>query len=244
MKSFSTLGESRRRRRRQTLWSLIKFVVVAGLVGGAAAIFYEIGTEKVQAQLRQLETKLSKAENEADQLRDSAATAVEAAEQARDAAEDIRLRYAREVPRGERKALLSMLEKKIETGMPVERLAFLINAATIERICDEELETKRTALRTPIGRQPEGVASFANGRIVVTGRGKPSKNEAGQALAWYDPAEPVVMSFRKIDGSNDVKEEVLPVTHSIVQGNNEYRFNVSEGRTGYVQVSMQRCDFP
>jgi hypothetical protein len=91
---------------------------------------------------------------------------------------------------------------------------------------------------------PQGAVSFGNGVVTVAGEGAASVNPTGKAEAWYDPGKPVKITFTEIGGKQTVKEGLLPIQHSLVVGNKEYRFTVAAGERSFISVTSDSCDYP
>src|SRR5690606_4668415 len=107
-----------------------------------------------------------------------------------------------------------------------------------------EPQAKRFVVKTPVYSGPHGTVSFGNGAITVTGEGEPAVSAAGEAEAWYDPGKPVKITFIEIGGKQTVKEGLLPIQHSMVLGNKEYRFTVAAGERSFISVTSDSCDYP
>jgi len=83
-----------------------------------------------------------------------------------------------------------------------------------------------------------------DGPDLVTGIGEPAKDASGAPQAWFDPGEPVTISFTRVGGKATEVEGLLPLTHGVVMGSTEYRFNVVTGPRGFIVVSADRCKYP
>ncbi len=157
--------------------------------------------------------------------------------------QQLEAKYQQEVPQGEFKKLTDIVKKQLDAGIKPERLAFVIDAARPPKNCTEP-SVKRFVVKTPVYSGPHGTVSFGNGVITVTGEGASSINVAGHQEAWYDPGKPVKITFIEIGGREKVKEGLLPIQHSVVVGNKEYRFTVAAGERSFITVTGDSCDYP
>ena len=237
--SYGTFGETRRRRRRQAWWSLVRFMsaVVAVLAVGTYA--YQVGVSANQAHTAQLETDLVRFQQANLDLRDRIAAASKLSADAEAALESMR----QQIPSGDAAELLDQLQAQLAAGVAPERLAVLIEAAGLGDACRSEPVTKRFMPRTPISTEPPSWVRFHD-RIIVTGQGESARNEAGLAEAWYDPARPVRLEFRTLDGGTTSVEGIVPFTHRMVVDGNEYRFSAVSGERRFLEVTAQACPLP
>lgn len=152
-------------------------------------------------------------------------------------------KYASEVPQGELKKLLDLTRKRLEEGANPERLQFVIQSAAPPRNCNES-QTKRFVIRTPVYQGPKSAVTVGDGVITITGEGASALNEDGQPEAWYDPGKAVTIRFTGLGGQNDEKTEVLPLHHSMIVDDREYRFTVSQGTRSFAKVTFDSCAYP
>jgi cell division protein FtsB len=239
----STFGDTRRRRRRLFYWRLLRalFAVLAVVVIGGYA--YQVGVSADQARTDKLEADLARFQQSNLDLGDRLALTTQRSSQAEQALEELRRRYALDVPQGERADLLERVEAQLQAGADPARLAFLIDAAATPASCDGQPLTKRFMPRTPVSTGPLSFVRFDD-RITVTGTGQPARNPEGLPEAWYDPSYPVRLEFRTLDGAVTSVEGTLPLNHGMVVDGREYRFSVVPGERWFVEVSAQSCAFP
>lgn len=152
-------------------------------------------------------------------------------------------KYKTEVPQGAYKQLAELVKKQLDAGIKPERLSFVIEAARPPKNCTVPV-SKRFVVKTPVYSGPQGAVSFGNGVVTVGGEGESSVNSGGQPEAWYDPGKQVKIVFTEIGGKKTVKEGLLPVQHSLVVGNKEYRFTVAAGERSFISVTSDTCDYP
>jgi hypothetical protein len=241
--SYGTFGEIRRRRRRQAWWSVLRFLsaVVAVLAVGIYA--YQVGVSANQAHTAQLEADLARFQHDNLDLRDRIALVEQQSAEAEAALESMRQRYAAEIPTGDAADLLAQLQGQLDAGVEPERLAFLIEAAGLEDACQSEPVTKRFMPRTAISTGSLSYVRFDD-RITVTGEGVSARSEADLPEAWYDPAQPVRLDFRTLDGGITSIEGIVPFTHRMVVDGKEYRFSMVSGERRFLEVTAQACRLP
>lgn len=242
MGGYGMFGDPRRRRRRQAISRVLRFTFGALAVLGVGLYGYQVGISANQARSEQLEADLERLQRTNLELRDEVALVSKRSAEAGAALQSMRERYAAEMPRGEAAELLQKVRAQLAAGVEPERLAFLIEAAGQET-CASAPVTKRFMPRTPISTGPRGFIRFDE-RIVVTGDGESARNEAGLAEAWYDPAKPIRLQFRSLDGSTTSIEGIVPFTHRMAVDGREYRFSVVRGEHRFVEVTAQACALP
>jgi len=232
-----------KRRRRQIGW-LILWTFVLGIVVLIGYYAYATGadlaardTQRLALEVEGLTQQVGALEAERDRLQgelDAANASVA----------DWRQRYEADVPAGELSELLAQVRARIAAGITAERLAFVMAHATAGKACDEAPQTKRFLVQTPIATGAAGSVGFANGMLTVTGEGASAVDGAGNPLARYDPAKPVTLRFTVLGGDATVAAGTLPLHHSVVVGDTEYRFSAAAGEGGFVNVTGQSCRFP
>jgi hypothetical protein len=241
--SHSTFGDTRRRRRRLLCWRVVRFFLAVIAVAGVGGYAYQIGVSAAQARTKKLEADLVRFQESNLDLRDRLALTTQRSGQAESALDELRRRYAENVPQGELAELLARLEAQLRAGVEPERLAFLIDAAAESVSCDGTPVTKRFMPLTPVSTGPVSYVRFGD-RITVTGAGRPVRTAEGRPEAWYDPALPVRVDFQTLDGEVVSIEGVVPLTHSMVVDRREYRFSVVAGDQRFVEITAQECALP
>jgi len=206
---------------------------------------YWTGQKLAVSEVTRLERKVDELEKNVAELRDRNAALQTETAAAKDAEAKWQTRYEAEVPTGKSKELLAMIEGQIAKGADPERVAFLVGTAADERSCDSDLQTKRFLLRTALYAGANDSVSFANNAIIVTGEGELSTNAEGKPEAWFDPAQPVKLYFVEPGGERSEASGILPLHHSVVRGDSEYRFTViASDSQGFISVTAERCAFP
>jgi hypothetical protein len=243
MASYGTFGETRRRRRREAWWSVIRFMAAVVAVFAVGIYAYQVGVSASQARTAQLEADLARFQRDNLDLRDRIAAAGNQAADAVAALESMRQRYAAEIPSDEAAELLGQMREQLAAGVEPERLAMLIEAAGMADQCQGEPVTKRFMPRTPISTGPLSYVRFDD-RITVSGEGESARNDSGLAEAWYDSAKPVRLEFRTLDGSITSVEGIPPFTHQMVVDGKEYRFHAVSTGPRFLDVTAQACRLP
>ena len=224
--------------------ALIKFAAVLTALVLLGFFAYETGTAFAQREVRSLREELGAlkeqrnsidAENQnlKAQLRGAKAQVAEWTE-----------RYKEDVPTGEARDLFKLMSSQLSAGVPAKRLGFVIREAKAANECENAPETRRFILRTKGARGKNNWVGYAKSAIVITGIGEPAKGADGRPQAWYDPAKPVKIQFTRVGGKVQEIEGQLPLSHGVVLGNTEYRFNIVTGPRGFVVVSGDKCKYP
>jgi hypothetical protein len=242
MSGYSTFGDTRRRRRHRALWRMGKFLFGLLAVLGVGVYGYLIGVSTGEARSEQLEADLEQFQRANSELRDQIALVGERSEEAEAALEDMRQRYAADIPTEEVADLLEQVRAQLGAGVAPERLAFLIEAAGLT-VCQSAPVTKRFMPRTPISTEPRSFIRFDD-RIIVTGDGESAQNDAGMPEAWFDPEKPVRLEFRMLDGSSTSIEGIVPFTHQMAVDGREYRFSVVQTMPRFIEMTAQACPMP
>ena len=237
------LNETRLRRRRRRQVATAKWLLILGALLTAGYYAYETGTVLAEAEVRELRDEikgLTRTVGDLRQERDSLATELDTV---RRSERDLQIRYRNDVPAGPARELFALVQDRLKSGTPPDRLAFVIGATTPERKCDGSPESKRFIVRTPGVEPGNDWVGFANSTIRVTAEGEPAK-AGGQDQPWYDPGKPVVVRFTRLGGTVSEVKGLLPINHSVVKDGKDYRFSVAGGPRGFVVVTGDRCNFP
>ena len=241
MMSYGTLGDTRRRRRRTIIWRLTQIALFVATLIGTASYAYQIGVSASQARAGKLEDDLERFQSDNLLLRERLDAAWRQSQGSGRALERLQARYDAEVPGGELKDLMAGLEEQLQDGVTAERLRLMIDVAGRAPACEEEPETKRFRLQTPIATGAVHVVRFGGGRVAVRGSGEPARNEAGLSEAWYDPGAPVELVFETLGGERSEVAGSLPLRHTMVVDGTEFRFSAIAGERSFVEVTAQAC---
>ncbi len=238
------LKEGQRMADRARRWTALKRLGL--LVAGAAlALFaYETGTTRTEYRVERLERRLATQDADLVRLETEKAALDSQRLAAAQRRAELQARYDRDVPTGETRALYALLEDRLQAGLSVERIAFLLKQSAPEPACDPEPVSKRLILPTLLYDGANTLVQFAGGRVTVTGRGEAALSARGLPEAWFDPARPVTLRFTAIGGETVEVAGKLPLDHAMVLGGDEYRFNARAGERSFVIVTALRCDFP
>ncbi len=239
------LHETRQRRQRRVRWAIAKWVISLGLIVAAGVFAYQTGTGLAEREViglnREIETLSDKAaalQRDNTELR---ANEILAQKRLREA----QARYDKDVPTGRMAALLGQLQAKLDKGVKLERLEFLIASADNPRDCEAEPATKRFLVQTPLYSGANDSVSFASGTVTVTTQGDSAVSGEGKVEAWFDPAKPVTARFTALGGKVTEAAGLLPLHATVVHDGYEYRFTVvAAGTRGFVQVTGDRCTYP
>ncbi|MGB4106176.1 MAG: hypothetical protein WBK55_00085 [Alphaproteobacteria bacterium] len=241
MSIYSYDPSNRYRRRSMQRMAGFSVALLCMLAGGALGFF--LGRQDVfrdeivmSSRLDALTSEKQELENAMTELRAEALTATTRYE-------ELQKTYAETMPEGPVQDLITLVHKQIADGMDPGRLAFLIRSARPPRNCTEP-ETQRFVVSTPAYKGPESKASITEGAIAIKGNGVSARNAKGDPEAWYDPSKAVTLDFVLKDGRAETKKGVMPIHQSLVFGDKEYRFTVTEGARSFAKVTFDRCDYP
>lgn len=236
---FEGGGSSRRRaaeRRRKIITRLILIAILCGF-------FFWWGGENVRSSEVAYKTTAMKLKEERAGLEAQITTLQSEVQSTKIRYDQLEEKYKAEVPQGAFKDLTDLVKKRLDAGIRPERLSFIINQASPPKNCTPA-QAKRFVVKTPVYGGPHGTVAFGNGAITVTGEGKSAISSSGSPEAWYDPGKPVTIKFIELGGKETVKEGLLPIQHSMVVGNKEYRFTVAAGERSFISVTSDSCDYP
>lgn len=219
------------------------FVMVVAVMAVSGFIGFVIGHESAVGQKNILEQRVKALEAERAELQDSVTALGAEAATAAMRLEDLQETFEEAVPAGPVEGLISLVRKQVEEGMDPERMAFLIRSARPPRNCTEPV-AESFVVSTPAYEGPEGQADIADGAILIKGSGSSARNEKGENEAWYDSGKPVDLVFT-IGGDKVLKKSgAMPIYQTIIHGDKEYRFTVSEGARSFAKVTYDSCDYP
>jgi len=145
------------------------------------------------------------------------------------------------IPKGPMQDLVTLLREQIEKGTDPERLSFVIRSARPPTGCVDP-DTKRFVVDTPANTGPKSSVQIADA-VKITGDGISARSEEGAPEAWFDPTKPVKITF-EYEGKTESKRGILPVRHSVVVAEKEYRFSVEKGARSFAKVIFDSCDYP
>ncbi len=215
------------------------------MLGGLGLAAYQSGRTLSERGLRQAQDKISSLMRMVNTLERQNKELGTIAESARKHEAELQRRYKTDVPKGERKILLTLVDEQLEKGAKADRLHFLISAASHQEKCDGEPVTKRFIVRTPLYDGANASVGFANDALTVTAEGESALDAQGRVLAWFDPSKPITLKVAQLGEGPKPLSGTLPMHHAVVVNGSEYRFSVVMGdRQGFVNVTADRCRFP
>lgn len=246
MALLSTYGDTRRSRRRQAYFGVAKWLVVALVLIGGIGASYQVGLSQSRTEIARLEADIATMHELNRLMNERVAKAAQQAEAAITRHAKLQQVYRDEVPRGELRQLLDLVEAKLAAGVPMDRLAFVVREARVERQCEPAVETRRVLVHTPSNTALVNSVGFFDNRITVTSDGMAARTPEGLSENLFDPSKPVSLRFLRIDGDVTTIDGRLPLTHSLVLNNQEFLFTVmaSDKQAGHIEITMQRCAFP
>lgn len=253
MRSPTTFGETRRgRRHRQTRWGAVRLAAAGLLVAAAALAGYHVARSQARVEGARLAADLAGLQELNRLLSERTADAEQRAEAAVARSARLRQSFEASLPRADIRALVDLLEARLRAGVPPERLAFVLREARQERRCAPGIDARRLPVHTPTSTVPPSVVAFAKDRITVSAEGSPVRRpDAGPAPApgavpGFDPAQPVSLRFLKIGRDVTRAEGLLPLSHAVVLGDQEFLFTVrpADKAPGQVEVVAQACAYP
>lgn len=232
------------RRYRRRVWGTISrvfFSITVLLV--AAGFAYQIGVERTKGQISTLQGEVTALTNEKAGMEQERIQLQAAAQTAQIQYRELVARFEREVPTGVYREMADKVAQRLQGGLDAQRLAFYIDQASAPRDCKAG-ESKRFILPTQTAVGSNGSVAFANNTIAVTGRGESAVGDNNKPQAWFDTAKPITVNFRAIDGKQTTAAGVLPLFHSMVVGDREFRFSLVEAERSFVRVTSEVCAFP
>lgn len=235
----------RARRRGRLAMVAATWVALAGVIAATAYFAYGAGYRMAEADSGGLREQVSELSERAGAL-DAQKAGLErdlAAATAR--AEELRRRYESDVPSGAISEILRIARARLAAGVKPERLAAVLSAAENARRCDEKPTTRRFAVRTGPQRMTADSVAFADRLVTLTATGVAATDASGRAEGWFDPAKPLTVTFTRIGGAETTATGVLPLHHSVVVRDLEYRFVIAAGDArGFVNVTADSCAYP
>ncbi len=240
--SFSSYNPNDRYRQRaaQRTMRLIIFTFFFSIVFGAG--FWAGGLRSkqdmyiLQEEKRIIGEERDKMQAEAIKIRAEAQTATVRLEQ-------LKTNYDELFGDGPMKNLVELLRKQLDQGVDDKRLESVILSARPPQNCSDP-QSKRIIISTPVYKGPSSKAVLPKGVVVITGKGQSTQNSKGQKEAWFDTRKPIELSFKIKGGRVETKKGILPLYHSVITGDKEYRFTIKAGNKSFVKITYDYCDYP
>lgn len=228
----------RQRERSKRFWTgLFKFAVFLGIIGATAYYSYEAGTQLAAQEIADLKAEITDLSETTQSEQARAARLETELTEARQTAEDFRLRYEEVAPQ-EVQEVLAEVREKMSAGLSPDRLAFVVSQAHPPRNCTEA-ETRRFIAKTE---NYDGANTWVrfDDLVTVSGTGQAANQGREQ---WFDPAEPVTVTFTPLGGETEQISGQLPLQHSMVVKDKEYRFTAAPGARGFIEITADWCDY-
>jgi hypothetical protein len=233
------------RRRRQQRRAVIRWLLGIGAIVAAGMVAYQTGSSLAEREVVELTLTVTKLDERVQTLERENTEIQGGLILSERRLNDAKLAYERDVPTGEVAALMGRVREKLAAGVDQDRLAFLVESAGKDRICDDKPVTKRFVVRTPISQSANDSVSFAKNAIIITALGESARNDDGQIEAWFDPAQAVTLRLVQLGGKTTVRKGKLPIHTSVIVKDKEYLYSVVEGaKRGFVEITGDRCDYP
>ncbi len=229
-----------RQRASKRMTNILSFIFLFAFIFGAGYWVGEMRSRQniyiLQQDKQALNEDLKNIQNVITDLRAEAQTANVRLEQ-------MRANYDELTSDGPMKDLLESVRQQLDKGITSERLSSVISMARPPQNCSDA-ETKRFVVKTPMYNGPDSVATVSGGAVIINASGVPAQNNQGQKEAWFDPGQAVEVRFSPRGGEEVVKSGVLPIYHSTVVKDKEFRFTVTEGAKSFAKVTYDFCDYP
>lgn len=229
-----------RQRSQRRAFSLVFTVFFFTLIFGAGFWIGMVRSDQsayiLNSDKQTLERQYQELQNEITQVRAEAQTANVRLEQ-------LKASYNEILSNGPLQDLVTLLKKQLEGGVDPKRIEAVILSARPPKNCSEP-KSRRLLIVTPNYKGPESRISMEAGLIAVWGEGTAAKTEGDGTEAWFDSSKPVKILFHPKGGAVTHKEGVLPLYHSLVIGEREFRFTVAADAKSFVKITYDSCDYP
>jgi hypothetical protein len=219
------------------------FLVVLGILGLAFGAGFWLGNQNAGQQERILQRRVESLLDEQEVLQDSVTELRVEAQTAVSRYEQLQETYKEVLPEGPMQELVALVKQQLDDGRSAERLAFLIRSARPPKNCSEP-ETKRFVVLTPAYDGPGGQISIADGALIVKASGQSAVDAQGRPEAWYDPSKKVKVEFSGRERTAETKGGIMPLRHSVIVEDREYRFTIAAGARSFAKVTFDSCDYP
>ena len=232
----------RRTRRGQQSWhiwfKLFKLLLVLGTLGAISYYAFEAGQRLAGQKVTGLNAEIERLTAEEAAHHDQVAKLTTDLAEAKARGDDLQAKYDQVALSDDIKDILTLVRNRMAAGVDLKRLAFVIKQAENPRRCGEA-STKRFMVRTTKYDGDSTWVRFAD-LITVTATGVGGENGTDQ---WFDPEKPITVHFTAIGGKDTQVEGKLPLQHSMVVKNGEYRFTILPSARGFVEVTGDRCEY-
>lgn len=228
----------RKRAARRTA-GLIKNIILISLVGAGS---FHLGRMQSDQDIFILTDIKNKGDQQIEQMQDEVTRLRAEARTANIKLHQLEASYNEVLPAGDAQQLALLLKEQLEGGVDPKRMEAVIRSVRPPQNCGEP-QTRRFVVATPAYKGPQSKVTTAGREVTVSGSGESARSSKGKDEAWYDPAKGVKLAFEQA-GTKEEREGYLPLYHSIIIGDKEYRFTVSAGEQSFAKVTYDVCDYP
>ena len=235
-----------RKKRGPSAARVVAWIVGLAFIIAIGAWSYRTGSSLARQEEARLRTEVATLTETMDTLEERNTALNAALERAQTEKAEVETRYARDVPDADTARIVELVRARRAEGVPADRIAEVVRAASVQWRCTGDPVTRRFLIRTPLTTTPgNDVAGFANNTITVTGTGVSEVDANGRPQSWFDPNQPITLSFNRIGGgaAQDITGR-LPLFHSVVSGNQIVRFSAVPGDRAFINVTAQTCAYP
>ena len=238
------LHERRDRRRRKFWVSMVKWCFALILIAAAGSYSYFAGEKIARHEVTALETRVQNLEEERQALEVERATLEEKVSTAVVRAREWEMQYQKDIPTGEQRTFLELIQEKLDSGLSSKRLAFLISEASTPENCVADPQDKRFIVRTSDKIGANNSVTFDKSSLTVTAKGEAALSASGYKEGWFDVKKPLKVTFTRVGGEKSEASGFLPLHHAMITDGKEYRFTLRPGPRGFVVVTGQVCGYP
>lgn len=219
------------KRRNQRFWTFLKVIAFLVTVIGCSYFAFDTGQEIALRSMVYSKEKIDLQTTELEKMRLELGNTEAALN-----------KMQKLLPNAEIQNLLLVITQKAANGIKPDRMATVITGMSKDAQCSEQPMTKRFVISTPVSQQADSAVSFYRGLVTVAGKGSPTLNEDGNPEAWFDPAKQVTATFTLPGGEAQKATGILPLYHSVIVTDKEYRFTIISGRQSFADITVISCN--
>jgi len=259
--------DNKERSGRRALIGVLKIVVQLVVLVSVALFSYQYAIERIKAREATLdEANRDMAKKTADLELTSGRLRVSLREAAARTRE-LEDRLAKEVPAGDRGRLFRQMNERLDAGVSIGRMEFLLANARPPANCQAVDGRKiNVGIRGRVAARP---ATFAGGVVSIRAEGDPIRDRAGNPENTFDPTKPVTIHIAAGGREWTVSGVARPatvappatttgprpqasvpspgdsqLTQSVVAEGKEYHLTFALGAKSGLELSAEVCDFP
>ena len=219
------LHERRDRRRRKFWASVLKWCFVLILIASAGGYSYFAGEKLARHEVTALEIRVQELEEERHALKVERAELEDKVSTAVARAREWEEQYHKDIPTGEQRTFLELIQEKLDSGLDSKRMAFLLSEARQPENCVADPQDKRFIVRTSDKIGANNSVAFDKSSLTVTAQGEAAVSENGYKEGWFDTKKPLKVTFTRVGGEKSEASGFLPLHHAIITDGKEYRFD-------------------